>query len=58
MPRRILRLPVKPSEKPDDEREIEDDARAAIAKSKAQINRARDILADEVRRLDSILSRG
>ena len=52
-----LRRPLPPG-KTDDEREIEDDARAAIRESKQQIDRARDILTTEVKRLDSILSRG
>ena len=53
-----LRRPVMPPRKPNDERAIEEDARAAINKSKQQISRARDILSDEVRRLDQILIRG
>jgi len=55
---RNMRRPAQPPEKPDDEREIEEDARAAITKSKAQLSRARNILATEVKRLDSILTRG
>lgn len=50
--------PVSPADKPEDEREIEDEARAAISESREQINRARSILSDEVKRLDTILSRG
>lgn len=46
------------AEKPDDEREIEDDARTAISASREQISRARSILEQEVRRLDQILARG
>lgn len=46
------------NDKPDDEREIEDEARKAIGESRQQINRARNILENEVRRLDQILARG
>jgi hypothetical protein len=46
------------AEKPDDEREIEDNARKAIGESRQQIERARGILESEVRRLDKILIRG
>lgn len=53
-----LRRPSTPPEKPDDEREIEDDARAAITESREQISRAKDILQGEVRRLDALIKRG
>lgn len=45
-------------EKPDDERAIEVNAHDAIEKSRKQIDRARNILEGEVRRLDQILARG
>lgn len=50
--------PTAPADEADDEREIKDEARAAIGKSRQQIDRARSILEKEVLRLDKILVRG
>jgi hypothetical protein len=44
--------------KDEEEKAIKDDARAAIQESRQQINRAKNILEVEVRRLDQILTRG
>lgn len=44
------------TDKPDDERQIEQEAYVALRKSREEIARASGILAKEVRRLDEILS--
>jgi hypothetical protein len=54
--RRVKRQ-VSASEKTPDERKIETDAYLAVRSSRKQIARAATILAEEVRRLDSVLEK-
>lgn len=52
------RRQAKNGDKPEDEKQIELDAYKALRESRKQMNRASDILTTEVKRLDSILTRG
>lgn len=55
---RLPRSVNQPKNKPQDEERIEKEAHTALRESRKQINRAAEILAGEVRRIDEVLNRG
>lgn len=50
-------ISIPSAKKPEDEVQVEENARAAIEESRKQIQRANSILSTEIKRLDSILER-